>query len=513
MTAVLQNRRPDAGSGYTPVPLRRGVAPPELGGKPWWRPDAVAFLSFWAFLLMLIPSRLVFGPAGAVGHPSTLFGLGLAAWWAVSHVIPHQVRRGFNPMKVGLEAFAVLLVITYALGYGRGLPPVEASAADRKLLMFASVMGVAVFAIDAVPNRRRLDKLLRRLTIFAAANAVVAIIQFTTKYDLAARVVIPGLHPNSQFTDFKSRGAGDFARVTGTSTHPIEFGVMMALVLPIAIHYALHAAPANRFRRWVIVAVIAGSIPMSVSRSGTLALFVVALVLANAWAPRIKLQAAGVAMAGVVAFSGVVPGLLGTIRSSFTNLSSDPSIEGRTSDYNIVFTYIGNRPWFGRGPGTFLPSRYIVLDNEALYTLTTMGYVGLVAVVALVVGAALVARNVSRNAGDDASRHLAIALMAPVIAALVVSLTFDSLSFPIFTGLVFFIFGAIGALWRLDRAGDRSGQVRRRTSLLKGWRSIEHHEPHGLWAPIGIAESPERRPSAFTTPPQPAREAAAPPEK
>ena len=196
--------------------------------------------------------------------------------------------------------------------------------------------------------------------------------------------------------------------------------------------------------------------------------------------------------AGIVAFSGVVPGLIGTIRSSFTNLSNDPSVEGRTEDYNIIFTYIGDRPWFGRGPGTFLPARYIVLDNEALYTLATMGYVGLVAVLALVICAMLVARNISRNAGDDASRHLAIALMAPVLAALLVSLTFDSLSFPIFSGLLFFIFGAIGALWRLDREGDRSGRIRRRTPLLKSWRSIEHYEPHGLWDSIGISEKPGR---------------------
>lgn len=491
MTAVVAVPRsqdgPD-GAGYTPVPLRRGIAPPEFGGKPWWRPDAVAVLSLWAALLMLVPSRLVFGPAGAVGHPSTLLGLGLVAWWAISHVIPYQVRRGFNPMTVAILLFGVVLTLIYALGYGRGLPPVEASAADRKMLMFASVMGVALFAIDAVPDRRRFDRLLRRLTLFASINALVAVIQFTTKFDLAARVVIPGLRPNSQFTEFKERGAGSFTRVTGTSTHPIEFGVMMALVLPLAIHFALHAKPGSRFRRWLIVGLIACSIPMSVSRSGTLALLVVALVIGNAWAPRIKLQALAVAAAGIVAFSGVVPGLIGTIRSSFTNLSSDPSVEGRTEDYNIIFTYIGNRPWFGRGPGTFLPTRYIVLDNEALYTLATMGYVGLVAVLALVVSAVLVARNISRNAGDDASRHLAIALMAPVLAALLVSLTFDSLSFPIFTGLVFFIFGAIGALWRLDREGDRSGRIRRPTPLLKSWRSIEHYEPHGLWDAIGISE-------------------------
>ena len=349
--------------------------------------------------------------------------------------------------------------------------------------MLASVMGVALVAADGVRNRRRLDRLLKRnLMIFGAINAAIGIIQFATGFDLAARIVIPGLHPNSDFTAFKvARGAGAFIRVTGTSTHPIEFGVMLAILLPLALHYAMHAQEGYRFRRWLVVGLLACSVPLSVSRLGTLALFVVVIVVFNAWAPRIKLQGLIVAMAGLVAFSGVVPGLLGTIKSSFTNLSSDPSVEGRTDDYNIVFTYIGNRPWFGRGPGTFLPSRYIVLDNEALYTLVTTGYVGLVAVIALFVTMALIARKVSRTGKDDATRHLAICLMAGVMAFFFVSFTFDSLSFPICTGLVFFLFGAIGALWRLDRAGDISGRVRRSTSVLKGWRSVEKPEPHGLW--------------------------------
>ena len=131
MTAVAQQLRGATVGDLPREPRRRGVAPPEFGGKPWWRPDAVALLSFWAFLLLVIPSRLVFGPAGAVGHPSTLFGLGLAAWWAISHVVPTLVRRGPNPVRIALLLFGLVMVIIYAFGYNRGLPPVEATAADR----------------------------------------------------------------------------------------------------------------------------------------------------------------------------------------------------------------------------------------------------------------------------------------------------------------------------------------------------------------------------------------------
>ena len=74
-----------------------------------------------------------------------------------------------------------------------------------------------------------------------------------------------------------------------------------------------------------------------------------------------------------------MPGLLGTLRSLFLHASSDPSVKGRTNDYTVVFQYVGERPWFGRGPGTFLPGRYILLDNQFLGALVATGVVGVIA--------------------------------------------------------------------------------------------------------------------------------------
>jgi hypothetical protein len=87
---------------------------------------------------------------------------------------------------------------------------------------------------------------------------------------------------------------------------------------------------------------------------------------------------------------------------------------------------------------------------------------------------------VARSGGDDTTRHLAQALLASILAAVVVSLTFDSLSFSMFSGTLFFLFGLVGALWRLDRSGDLGGNPRRTKQLLKGWRSREFPEPHPI---------------------------------
>jgi O-antigen ligase len=429
---------------------------------------------------MLVPTRLTVPTFGAAGHPASLFGVGLFCYWGLTLVVPYLTTRGANPMRRILLLFGAVFLVAYALGHARGLQGVEVAAADRRLISTMSLLGVALFIADCVPSRARLDVLLKRLTSMAMIVAVIGFLQFSTDFDPAQAINLPGLHPVKQFQGFQQRGTDAFVRVTGTSSHPIEFGVVMAMLLPIATHYALHASAATRRYRWFVAGAIGVAVPLSISRSGTVAFAAAVIVLGIAWSPQLKVRALAVGIGAMGVLSVVTPGLLGTIRGLFTNWNSDPSIEGRTQDYSIVFDYIERRPWFGRGPGTFLPARYIVLDNEMLYTLVTIGYVGLIAMALVFFTAIAAARRVSRSGGDDTTRHLAQALMAPVVAALVVSFTFDSLSFSMFAGVLFFVFGVIGALWRLDRAGDLGRNPRRRTPLLKGWRSREFPEPHPL---------------------------------
>src|SRR5690606_7204789 len=119
----------------------------------------------------------------------------------------------------------------------------------------------------------------------------------------------------------------------------------------------------------------------------------------------------------------------------------------------IVFRYIAERPWFGRGPGTFMPERYILLDNELLGTIVSIGYVGLAALLGVFVTGFFLARSVSTHTAPPEPRHLPPALAAGIVGAMVASVTFDSLGFPIFSGTLFRMVGAVAALWRTDRAG------------------------------------------------------------
>jgi hypothetical protein len=67
-------------------------------------------------------------------------------------------------------------------------------------------------------------------------------------------------------------------------THPIEYGVLLTMVLPIAITFALKS-PTRRWLYRAIVGAIAFAVFLSISRSAMLCAGVALLVLAVSWTP------------------------------------------------------------------------------------------------------------------------------------------------------------------------------------------------------------------------------------
>ena len=57
-------------------------------GRPPRRIDAVALLSCYAFLLMVIPSSLVVGSLGVAGAPATLLAVAILCWYLVARKHP-----------------------------------------------------------------------------------------------------------------------------------------------------------------------------------------------------------------------------------------------------------------------------------------------------------------------------------------------------------------------------------------------------------------------------------------
>lgn len=457
--------------------------------------DAGGLLIVFLALLLVIPARLVLPGMGGAGRPAVALGLAMLGWWLVSHFSISLAPRGRQPLRLVLGCYVTTILAAYGLGLDRGLLPLEGRSADRYLIVFFSWIGISLIAADGLRSMASLRRVLSWLVGLSTFAAIIGIWQFRG-IDLAGKIRVPGLVYNQELVGLQLRGGPGFNRVYGTMQHYIEFGVVLGMVLPLAVHLALtEPSPRTRSCRWVCVGLTATAIPFSISRAAAIGLIAGLVVLASAWNRRLKIQGLIVGLLGLVAFRVLVPGVLGTIKSLFSDLENDPSIAGRTGDYAAVGDYITDRPLLGRGPGTFVPEIYRILDNQFLGSIIEVGALG-TAALALVFGLSYCqARRVRKEAVSAEAAHLGQAFAATVTVALLTSFTFDSFAFPTFAGVFFLILGLIAALARLVQEGRETVLASPADRLLGPAVEL----PQSLWGsaiPVACTQLPSRAATA-----------------
>ncbi|MEV1333407.1 O-antigen ligase family protein [Micromonospora costi] len=411
--------------------------------------DTPYLLSLVAVFACVIPAGQIVPQLTDLGRPTTLVALLLAVMWAVSRLHPRMTTRGPQPMRWVVMFYVVAVLLSYVAGLARGMPTIEANGADRALLATAALVGPMLAFADGVPNRSRLDAVLRALVYSAAIMAFIAIVQSSLRFDLLHYIKIPGLSSRDYGTGVPGEESARDG-VASTATHYIEFGTIMAMTLPFAVHVARFSGTRTQRQLGAVsAALIFMSIPMAVSRTAILALAIVLLVMIPTltWRMRFNL---GVPMLALVMLLFVVrPGLLGSVRSLFTSWGHDDSIKGRTDDYSIVGYLFSQRPWLGRGQGTFIPTQYIFLDNQWLGHAISGGIVGIAALAALHVTAIVLAAIAMRRSSAVADRSLCACLITVQLVAIAVEYTFDALAFTTFVAVFSLLTGCAGAAWRL----------------------------------------------------------------
>lgn len=435
----------------TAAPATAGTARTVLAARPERRGRPVTVLRTYVVLLVLVPPTYVIGPLGAVGTPATVVGLVALGLWAVGALTPgDHLARTVVPVRVVMGLLVGTVAAAYAVLHQRHVPWDELLGADRTVLQVLSWSGAALLAAEGLRDRDELYGVLRALTGAVAAMAVVGLLQFRAGIDLAELAGrIPGLHGNADLVSIQDRQG--FRRPSGTATHPIEFGCVITMTLPIALHLARFDVARSAARRWLPVAAIAVGIPVAVSRSAVLGAAVAGLVVFVGLEPRHRPRALAAAAGFLVVVYATTPGLLGTLRTLFTSAGSDTSITYRTADYGLIGEYVRESPWLGRGPGTFLSDRYVVLDNQYLMTAVEIGLVGLAVVVGYLLATAFLGRGARHRSRDPAVRDLGQALAAASLTSVVTAFTFDGFSFLMFAGVIPLCLGVAGALWALSR--------------------------------------------------------------
>jgi hypothetical protein len=442
--------------------------------------DVTSLVTMWLVLLYGISAGQVVPGFGAIGSPALLAALGMFLLWLSGFLLPESgLSRDRHPLRPALFVYLALVILSFAVAMSRSLTELETTGAYRALLTGIAMVGLALVVADGIYDQRRLNTMLRRLVVAGAFLSIVAILQFLTGRPL--QVNVPGLVWNADVGGVGARSI--FFRPAATAMHAIEFSVVTASLLPLGIHYALHAETLRQRRNMATATVLIGfAMPLAISRSGIVSVVVALAVLAAGWGWRRRMNGFLIALAVVPVMWAVVPGLVGTFVSLFGDSEYDPSIQARIERGPMVMALVRQRPWFGLGNGTFSVEEYFLLDNQIRALMLETGLIGMAVTVLVLLSAVLAGLIIARLATVDRdSAHLGQALAASVAGLSVSLFTFDAFFYRILTGTLFLLLGAVGALWRLNRVSER---------LFPTQRSRADRRPAVL-----DGSSPERSPS------------------
>ncbi|ROO82738.1 O-antigen ligase-like membrane protein [Actinocorallia herbida] len=434
-------------------------APPVDGAAPVRRPtvDGASLAIVYVLLLTVIPARLVLAGLPISLSPSDIVALGTAlTWLCATCTMTLGVAKGRSPVRTALFAFAVACLLSYGLAAMRYTPGDELKLADRTLLIMLGLTGFAIAVCDGVRTGERLERLLKAAVVGGAIMGVFGALQFLFAYDATRLLNLPLLRAATEGGVVLDRGG--LPRVASTTGHPIEFGVVCAMLLPLAAHFAFAARDRGEPQRvwWACTGLIASGLLFSVSRSPILGVAVAFLVLLVGWPAR-RMARIVAGSAGALAVLAVVyPKILRTIYGLFANFGADSSVEYRRHRYEIAQTEFAKHPLFGRGIGTWYVPKYIAFDNQWIMTALDAGAVGVLTLAGILLAGIYACARVRWAAECDArTRSLAVALAAAIAVPVIGALTFDLLAFHIATGLMFLSVGAAGALLRVHRERTR----------------------------------------------------------
>jgi O-antigen ligase len=411
------------------------------------RVDAAFVFCVMICLLTLLPSLAILPSTSAdVGRPAVILCVLMFAWWLGSHAHPRLHMPGPQPVRWIVLIYFLSLLVSYAIGFERGLTAMEANAADRLLLGAFAFFGVILLAADGLTNWDRLRLVLKVLVWCCVFMSLIGLIQSVSPVDPVQYLQVPGLQMGD-LIGLQERGGG--VRVAATTTHYLELCGTLALCWPIAVHFALYSESVKERRRYIFAAAfIAFGILETISRTGIIAMVIALAFLIPLWTWRRRYNVIVLGAGMLLALSAVLPSIGRTLINLFADAEDDPSITSRTERYAMVGHYFSQRPWFGRGTGTWVPPMYQYLDNQWLRTALEGGVLQVATLAILHITALIVAVIAFRRATGKADKHLCMCLAAIQAMAMFIAYTFDVFAYSTYVMVLGLMIGLCGTVWR-----------------------------------------------------------------
>jgi hypothetical protein len=373
--------------------------------------------------------------------------------------------------RVSAAGFAKPVLLLAAAGSLSVLANAQASSqaglqatAMKSLPYFLSFLVAYLLVCSTVDSLDAIELVLKVLVLGGVVVALAAIYESRTNYDVFDHLHrwLAFLEP-TRIAETTQRGAR--LRVRASAQHPIALGAALTLAVPAAAYFAGRAATRLRALAWGLAGTIlvVGAFA-TVSRTVVLmaaAMAAVALVVRGRAVRRFW----PVAVAIVVAAHLAAPGALGALYHSFAPraglIQSQTALSGNVGSGRLADIAPGLQSWeqapfFGHGlgtgnssgssvPGAIVDPKTgvpIIFDDQYLNSLVSIGFVGLVAVIWFVWGAAALllatGRRVRSREGD------LVAACAVSCAGFAAGMfTFDAFAFVQCT-LLFFVIAALG---------------------------------------------------------------------
>jgi hypothetical protein len=411
--------------------------------------QAAFVLQVFIVTAFLLPSDTVIRVIGAQGYVSSLVATTLFLSWVVTAIFGfHDPLHTRYPIRGALGMLWIASLMSYAVMPFYGPNETQKLSADRWIMLWVGMSGVILMASEHLRTAPDIFRVVRTLVWGATASGFVAVLQFWFRWDLKPylRMVLVGFTHDASYSGFQARDA--LMRVSGTSNHPIELGVIAGMLLPLAIWLGVYDRDRRPVRRWLPVAVVGMCIPMSVSRSAILAVSISLLVFILLLPAVQRAWMLALLPFGIVGIFATTPGYLRTIVGSFMAGSSDPSITNRLDNYPRVMATLQAAPWLGRGGGTDIPPDATkILDNQYLKSAIELGGFGLLALCLYFLVPAIAALVARRRFTDERLRGLCAAIAGACLAAGICAYTFDSFSFAQFAAVDAVVVGLSGACW------------------------------------------------------------------
>lgn len=391
LTAVLVAGAAKGTHTPTLPALVAGAAVVATVGSRLFRWRNLAFLLLLVMLFVPIRKYTLSGVTGFQLEPYRAVALVILVLWIAALLIDQRVR--LRPTKFEPQLLTILFVYLASIVVNTGR--INALGVQTIVLkgiaFFFALLLIVYFISSVIRSREDLDFVVKVLVAGGAILSFFALIEFNTGFNVFDHInrVFPFLRV--EYTGFHSVELRDGrARVVGSSQHPIAYGAMLTMLVPLAVYLARR----TRTKRWWTAAVllVLGSLA-TISRTGIVMILVILFLYARTF-PGFTKRLLPLLVPAILVIHLALPGSLGTLWGSFfpkgglvaqQQQGAGTRGSGRLADLGPGLSKAMETPVLGEGYSTRVVDETSplqnanILDDQWLGTFLETGLLGVAA--------------------------------------------------------------------------------------------------------------------------------------